>query len=225
MLIKRCVRADKVQEQVLSGGRAGLPELRFIAVANPQSWSPHRQTHISPGLKAMSGILRRFGSPRANHTQPQGSSPESDHGFSLVEMLVAIVVLTLGLLSAGQLFYAAMASSSLARSKGNAACVAQSKLETLSDLYRRNPELPALSVGDHGPEHVTIINPIDNHELNEFSVTWNIGPLPDPPTGRDLKARQLVVTVTPTDDAARANTVPSQNKVVNLCCIVSSGVS
>src|SRR5512139_1532289 len=77
-------------------------------------------------------------------------------GFTLIEMLIALVILTFGLLSAGQLMYVAMGSASLARSKGTAATVASDRLEFLADVYRRNRLDASLADGNHGPEVVQV---------------------------------------------------------------------
>ena len=72
-------------------------------------------------------------------------------GFSLIEMMLALIILTFGLLTAGQLLYVAAGSSSLARSKGTAALAAQSLLESLASLYSQNPLAADLALGSAWP--------------------------------------------------------------------------
>lgn len=133
-------------------------------------------------------------------------------GFSLVEMLIAIVILTFGLLAAAQIIYSAVCSASLARCKGNIAVLAHAKLESLSDLYARDPGAVELTEGSHGPEFVPVVNPLTGVVLNRFSVTWQVNPVADPRPGRRLTARQIVVLVRPVDAANNANYKAYLNK-------------
>ena len=143
-------------------------------------------------------------------------------GFSLVETLMAMFIMTFGLLAAGQIMYVAMSSSSLARSKGNAALVAQNTLEILGDLFRKNPLAADLSIGNHGPEQVRIANPGAGSAMNLFNVTWNVDLVADPRAGKTLKAKQVRVTVTPASSDANSNNHPGMNKVVSVTSIFSS---
>jgi prepilin-type N-terminal cleavage/methylation domain-containing protein len=152
------------------------------------------------------------------------SSPECEGGFTLTEMLIALLILTFGLLSAGQLMLVAMGSASLARSKGSAAVVAQDRLEFLGDLYRRNAAAAELTVGDHAPEQVQIQNPTDNTILNRFSVGWNVSVVPDA-RGKTLNARLVRVTVTPVRADGTANNKILLNKVVSVSSIFSPRIN
>jgi prepilin-type N-terminal cleavage/methylation domain-containing protein len=151
-------------------------------------------------------------------------SVSDGQGFTLIEMLIAMFILTFGLLAAGQMMCVAMGSSSLARSKGNAAIVAQDKLEFLADLYRRNPTAGDLSIGAHGPEQVQILNPINAQTLNRFNVAWTVVPVPDPRPGFVLNARQVTATATPIGQGNKVNNQVSLNKVVNITAIFSARV-
>lgn len=146
----------------------------------------------------------------------------SDPGFSLIEMLIAVAVLTLGLLAAGQLICAAMSSRSLSRSKQTAAVVAQDKLEYLADLYRQNPSASELVPGNHGPKQIRVLNPINNITLNQYNITWTASEIPDPRPGKKLEARQVTVTVTPIQPEGTENIQAPLNKVMNITTIFSS---
>ena len=76
-------------------------------------------------------------------------------GFSLIEMMIAMAILTFGLLAVGPLLYIVTSSASLARSKDTAAVAAQDTLEILSDLYARNPSAEEFLPGIHGPQQVS----------------------------------------------------------------------
>jgi len=143
-------------------------------------------------------------------------------GFSLIEMLIATLILTYGLLAAGQLISATMASSSLSRSKETASIVAQAKTESLANLYRRNSNSQDLTPGSHGPEQVEIMNPQDGRILNRYDVSWNVAAVPDPRTGISLPARTITVTARPVDASGSPNRKVPLNKAISISTIVSS---
>ncbi len=148
----------------------------------------------------------------------------SEAGFTLTEMLIALLVMTFGLLAAGKMMYSALGSTTLARSKGNAAIVAQNKLEYLADLFRQNSAAPDLTIGTHGPEQVQITNQASARTLNRFNVSWTVAAVPDP-RGAILKARLVTVRVTPIrTDSTATNLQTSLNKVVNVSAIFSPRV-
>ena len=144
-------------------------------------------------------------------------------GFTIIEMLISLAILTFGLLAAGQLMFLAMSAESLARSKGTASLAAQDRLEALADLYRRNSAAAELTPGDHGPIQVHVLNPRTNHEINRYDVAWNVAAVPDP-RGRVLRGRLVRVTVTPVNMAGATNIRPSLNKVIDMTTIFSPRV-
>jgi hypothetical protein len=141
--------------------------------------------------------------------------------FGLIEVLMALFIMTFGLLAVGQLIYLTAGAGSLARSKGTVATVAQNKLEYLSDLYRRHPDAAELSAGAHGPEQAESLNPITGIALNRFEITWNIGNVPDPRPGKILQAKLVSITVTPARSGGGTNTKPSLNRVLNVSTVIS----
>jgi prepilin-type N-terminal cleavage/methylation domain-containing protein len=149
------------------------------------------------------------------------SHTNTERGFSLIEVMIALIITVFGLLAAGQLLFVAASSHSLARSKGAAALIAQNKLEVLSDLYSREPSNDDLSPGNHGPEEVTVINPNDGNILNCFRITWTAENVPDPRPGIMHTARVIKVTVTPVQSGGVENKQPWMNKVVNITTIFS----
>ena len=143
-------------------------------------------------------------------------------GFTLIETMIALLILTFGILAAGQLMYVAMGSNSLSRSKGSAMTVAHDRLEALADLYRRDPGNASLTTGDHGPEQVSLTNPNDSSIVNRFNVDWNVSAVPDPRAGKVLQARQVRVTVTPIQNTGTTTNLKSGlNKVINVTAIFS----
>ncbi len=136
-----------------------------------------------------------------------------------MEMLIALIVLTFGLLAAGQMIYIAASSASLARSKGNAAVAAQTMIEQLSAQYSNDPT--SVVNGEYGPQQVEVRNPSTNAVLNRFNVSWTISSVPDPRSGTTLAAQQVVVTVTPIKADNSNNRRAALNKVVTVSSILS----
>jgi prepilin-type N-terminal cleavage/methylation domain-containing protein len=142
-------------------------------------------------------------------------------GFGLIEMMVALVVLVFGLLSAGQMLFIAAASDSLARSSGTAAIVAQDRLEFLGDLYQRDPLASDLAVGHHGPIQTEIMNPADAGTLNLYRIEWDVAPVADPRPGKLLEAKLVTVTIAPSRSDGTLNNKAGLNKTLNVGTILS----
>ncbi len=151
------------------------------------------------------------------------SPPNAAAGFTIVEMLISLVILTLGLLAAGQLMFLAMSAQSLSRSKGMASIVAQDRLESLADLYRQNTAAADLTVGNHGPVQVQVQNTTNNSTLNRFSVVWNVAVVPDT-RGKVLTSRIVRVTVTPINAGGTANNQAGLNKIIHMSSIFSQKI-
>ncbi len=163
-------------------------------------------------------IAKKHQRPVWNCLQPAAKSSE---GLTLIETLIAILIISLGLLSAGQMMYVAAASASLSRSKSSAAIAAQNKLESLADLYRRNPAAAELAGGKHGPEQAQVVNSVDGSILNRYNVSWIVAALDDPRPGKVLSAKQVTVTVTPIDSAGNINNRLPLNKAVSVTGVLS----
>jgi Tfp pilus assembly protein PilV len=160
--------------------------------------------------------------PGGKTRRVQGGWPGAAEGFTLVEALIAVSVLAFGLLAAAQMIFVAVSSSALARCKGNAALLAQGKLEFLADLYSRDPGLMELDNGEHGPEQVEVTNPSGHSVLNRYNVSWTVSEVPDPRAGVELKAKRVTVSVTPIDAANQKDLRASFNKAVTVSTIVSA---
>ncbi len=142
-------------------------------------------------------------------------------GFTLVEMIISLLVLSSGLLAVGQMLFVAASSGSFSRSKGSAAIVAQDRLESLADLYRRDPSSEDLSPGSHGPQQIEILNPADGTTLNRYNILWNVEPVPDPRPGKVVDAKLVRVTIAPALPGGGSNSKPGLNKTVNVSTILS----
>ena len=186
--------------------------------------------HCPPKLRIVD-TMKQYLSMKNLLSRRAPNPDRAEAGFTLMETLVALVILTFGLLAAGQMMYLAMGSNSLSRSKGSAITVAQDRLEFLADRYRQSQGDPDLTVGTHtflvatgetAPVPVEVKNPNDNTTLNRFTVTWTVSQVSDPRAGRVLAARQVLVTVTPAQTTGTtSNTKAGLNKVVNVTAIFS----
>jgi prepilin-type N-terminal cleavage/methylation domain-containing protein len=141
-------------------------------------------------------------------------------GFSLIEMLMATLILTYGLLAAGQLISASLGSSSLSQSKETASLVSQTKLESLATLYRRDPASPDLTPGSHGPEQTEVVNPLDGKTLNRYDLSWIVATVTNPSTGVVLPARSITITARPVSIAGASNWKVALNKAVTISSII-----
>jgi prepilin-type N-terminal cleavage/methylation domain-containing protein len=142
-------------------------------------------------------------------------------GFSLIESLIAILILAVGFMYVGPMMLSSMSSTSLARSKDTAGLAATNQMEALAMLYRANPNDPNLTVGTHPPVQVEMVNPTDNSKVNRYNVDWSVSQVPDPRAGKVLRAVEVTVTATPIGTGAATNVKTGQNKVVNVTSIFS----
>ena len=148
---------------------------------------------------------------------------KSADGFSLVELMVAIFILTVGLLAAAQLLTMTVGLDTLARSKSAAALAAQNELERLTDIYRRNPAAGALTIGSHQAEELTEIrNPLTQKVLNRYKITWSVSSIPDPRPGVDLPGRIVTVNAVPMLSESVENTYPFQRKAATFNAVFAA---
>lgn len=134
--------------------------------------------------------------------------------------MIAMLILTFGLLAVGQLIGSSISGTTLARSKGSASMVAQDKIDFLADAYRQNPDGLDLTIGAHGPEQVEVLNPRDdNTAMNRYNVEWVVSSVADPRPGKVIKAKQVRVTVTPIGSGTEVNMQNSLNKVINISAL------
>ncbi len=145
----------------------------------------------------------------------------TNQGFGLIEIMAALVIMTFGLLAAGQLMVVSAGGGCLARSKDAAGALAQDKLEFLSDLYRRNPNSADLTSGSHGPQQARILNPIDGTTLNLYNIDWTVTDLADPRPGKSLEAKQISVKILPVNSSGDPNVRAPLNKTLTITAIFS----
>jgi prepilin-type N-terminal cleavage/methylation domain-containing protein len=143
-------------------------------------------------------------------------------GFTLIEMLFALLVLSTGLLAMGQLIFAALSCASLARSKANAAIAAQDKLEFLGSLCQRDPADQDLTSGIHDGDVVQFTSD-GGVVLNRFRVSWIVSELEDPRGGIVLPAKLIRVAASPVDMDGNRNDRVLLNKTVEVVSVFYTG--
>ncbi len=141
-------------------------------------------------------------------------------GFSLVESLMAILILALGFMFVAPMMFDSIQSLTLARSKDTAGFAATNQLETLAALYKANANDANLTIGNHGPVQVEIVNPADSSKLNRYNVAWTVASVPDR-DGQSIASGTGAVTVTPIGSGTSTNIKVRQNKVLNVTTIFS----
>ena len=103
----------------------------------------------------------------------------SQQGFSLIECMIALSILSVTMLGVIQLFGISIRQSSFARYNTLAVVVAQEKLEQLQAEYNYEWEsgTPAATLTDglHGPETVILQAPAGSGTGDrEFEVSWDV---------------------------------------------------
>ena len=133
---------------------------------------------------------------------------KNNDGFTLLEVIVAIVVLTVALLGLAQMIMVSVEQYAFARWDTKATQVAQSKLENLKSLFSGEVETGVddadLVTGDHGPEMVTLAAPSSTWgEPSDFWVRWQIS---------DLTGGQKLIAINVTPPVPN----PRQNETITL---------
>ncbi|MBI4446153.1 MAG: prepilin-type N-terminal cleavage/methylation domain-containing protein [Acidobacteria bacterium] len=119
------------------------------------------------------------------------SAPRSSDGFTLLETMMALLILGISLLGLAQLFGLAIYQNGYARNITMGITVARSKMEELKNLYNAELETgtpsTALTTGSHPAEVVTLQAPLDSNQANwDFLVSWTV----------TVSGNQKTVTVT-----------------------------
>jgi prepilin-type N-terminal cleavage/methylation domain-containing protein len=150
-----------------------------------------------------------------------GRRHAGSEGFTLVESLMAIFVLAVGLMFVGPMMFHSIGLTTLARSKDAAGLAATNELEALALKYRTSPTDADLTLGEHGPAIVEVVNPSDGSKLNRYNVRWTVSQVPDVRAGKVLRAVRVAVAVTPLGSGTRTNVQTGLNKVIHASTIFS----
>lgn len=125
--------------------------------------------------------------PRTESAQGRGQI-----GFSLIEMMISLLVVTIGLMGMAQLLGIALQQNHFARFNTTAVEIARGKIEELKANFDTGLSLGVsssdLRAGDHGPVVITV-GQTGNPELppQSLAVTWQVV---------DMAEEQKRVTVT-----------------------------
>jgi len=99
-------------------------------------------------------------------------------GFTLVEVLVGITILTIGLLGVAKMQISAIQGNFLSSSTSVALALAQEKMENLMTLSFTDPELDDINIGNNPAATnlipITSTTDIDHEELDGSDVPINI---------------------------------------------------
>jgi prepilin-type N-terminal cleavage/methylation domain-containing protein len=136
----------------------------------------------------------------ATSTKPSGggfpddpASVQRQAGFTLIETIIAMFILTVALLALGQLIGVAINQNAMSRSVSVGITVAQGQLELLRSAYNRQLETGVaqsnLATGSHGPETVSLRSNVDG-QPRQFAVSWQV-------TSPTASSRTIQVTARP----------------------------
>lgn len=138
----------------------------------------------------------------------KNESRKRQAGFTLIEAMIAMFILTVSLLSLAQLMIVSLDKTQFANFDTKAVGLAQSKLEELrnafgSEVETGNPS-DLLASGSHGPETVTLTVPDNTLQgMRDFRVSWEVA---------DLAAARKSVSVT----VAPVRTNPRQSDSITI---------
>jgi Tfp pilus assembly protein PilV len=132
----------------------------------------------------------------------------SSSGFSLLEAMIALFILTISLLALAQLMIVSLDKTQFSSYDTKAINLAQAKVEELRNLFGwqiSSGQVAAdLTPGSHGPEEVTIQPPTATLQgQRSFQVSWQVTDLP---SGR----KSVAISVAP------MTTNPRQNETLTL---------
>ncbi|MBI3939491.1 MAG: prepilin-type N-terminal cleavage/methylation domain-containing protein [Acidobacteria bacterium] len=127
----------------------------------------------------------------------------ASRGFTLLESMIALLVLTTGLLGTALLFVIAVQQNSYGRANTMAISVAVDRLENLRSEYNSDLNTGVtssdLTAGSHGPVTVGIAGDSDTHDgAHQYIVSWTVTP-----TGGQQMS--IVVTVQPASANVKEN--------------------
>ena len=123
-----------------------------------------------------------------NINQSEQLHLEAKNGFTLIEVLIAIAVFSIGILAVASLQLANTKNNTTANIMTQATMLARAQIEQL-----KNEDIttsPDLTVGNHNDPN----NPIDENGAagGIYTRTWTVSSLPSPPFN---EAREVEVTV------------------------------
>jgi hypothetical protein len=98
---------------------------------------------------------------------------------------------------------------------------AQSTVEFLSDLYRRNPAAEELMPGRHGPISTQVTNPVNDKVLDRYSISWISEAMPNSRPSSSPQGCILNVRVTPLVSSENERSTSLLSKTLTVTTLVS----
>lgn len=127
--------------------------------------------------------------------------PTEDRGFTLVEVLVAMVILTVGLVSLAEMMAITIRMQMLGHNETSATRMAQEKMDQLMSLNFDT----AVSIQLGGSLTADVANYNDTPEPG-YKRRWRVGAGPvDPAPAVSANLRQITVRIIPLNDNRRIN--------------------
>ena len=143
--------------------------------------------------------------------------PKGRAGFSLIEVMIAIVILTVGLLSLAQMMVVATNANAVAGRMTASAALAKQQLELLKAApFYTNPANPSLAamnpllaeggdVDSNVADYFQLYNadgePVDPGDGSLFVVRWQIEQLVDPKGSMPLAMLRITVRCLPSSES------------------------
>lgn len=113
-------------------------------------------------------------------------------GFALIEALIALLLISIGLIAVSKLQTASIVGAGDGRARAEAANLSQQKIEELRNLLRKSDfETGVLKAGTYTG---TVAADVSKGRVNDYTLTWTIS-TPD----ASLEKRQVLLTTTWTD--------------------------
>ena len=106
-------------------------------------------------------------------------SARNQNGFSLLEAMIALFILTISLLALAQLMIVSLDKTQFANYDTKAINLAQAKVEELRNLFgwqiSSGQVSSELAPGSHGPETITLQAPSETLQgQRSFQVSWRV---------------------------------------------------
>ncbi|MDO8681249.1 MAG: prepilin-type N-terminal cleavage/methylation domain-containing protein [Acidobacteriota bacterium] len=124
------------------------------------------------------------------------SQPSDERGFTLVEAMVAMVILTIGLVSLAELLAVSLRMQQLGRNETQAVRLTTDKLDQLNSLNFDT----ALTIQIGGSLTANVANHFDT-DVPGYTRRWLVEAGPD----GNANLRQITIRVIPTNTDARVN--------------------
>ena len=102
-----------------------------------------------------------------------------NQGFTLIESVIALLILSSGLLGLAQLFVLAISQNAYGRQNTMAVSVAGNRVETLRNEFnndlRTGISSADMTAGNHGPVTVTLAPPSNSNQGTfSYNVSWTV---------------------------------------------------